>query len=39
MRKNLVLGNTRELDGVSNTKCSSYIHLANGPCYTKLSLP
>ena len=31
--------NTRELNEVPSTKCLSYTHLANGPCYTKSSLP
>jgi len=30
---------TRELSGVPSTKCLPYIHLANGPCYTKPNLP
>jgi len=29
---------TRELNGVPNTKCLPYIHLANSLCYTKPSL-
>ena len=29
--------NTRELNGVSVTKCLSYIHLANNPYYTNLA--
>ena len=38
-KNNLVLGNTRELNRVSVTKCLPYIHLANSLYYTKLSLP
>ncbi len=30
--------NTRELDGISSTKCLSYTHLANSLYYTKSSL-
>ena len=31
--------NTRKFDRVLVIKCLSYIHLANGLCYTKPSLP
>ena len=37
-KKSCIRVNTRELDGVLNTKCLSYIHLANSLCYTKSSL-
>ena len=35
---NLILDNTRELNGVLSINCLPYIYLANGLYYTKPSL-
>jgi len=37
-KKSCIRVNIRELDEVSSIKCLSYIHWANGLCYTKPSL-